>query len=471
MTRRLLLGYVAIVLVLAGSLAIPFGIVFAERQREQFAVALERDAVVLTTVYEDALQHGAPIDPEPANTYAQRTGARVVVVDRSGFSVVDTGGDVSRSFTNRPEIVTALSGTRFSGTRYSQTLGADLFVVAVPVASSHQVFGAVRLTMLNRDIEDSVRRMWLSLGLVVLVAVGATAVVAFAVARSVTRPVEDLKRAATRIAEGDLSARATIGDAPPELAALANAFDEMAIRLEELIETQRAFVADASHQLRTPLTALRLRLENLEAQATGEEADDIADVVVEAERLSRMVDQLLELSRAGSAGTVEIDVVDVAEQRLRLWEGVAFERGVSLELDADTKKPCSAAMIPDGLEQVLDNLLDNAIRYSPRGGSVIVSVRSEPDGSCEVAVTDNGPGVPAEDLPRLFDRFWRGESDQPGTGLGLAIVAHLVSRAGGNVSASPTPGGGLTITVRLLSGGRVHDIGSGTAGIAVPTGT
>ncbi len=450
MTRRLLLGYVAIVLVLAASLAIPFGIVFAERQREQFTVALERDAVVLATVYEDALQHGAPIDPTSAETYAQRTGARVVVVDRSGSSVVDTGGEVPHSFTNRPEIVTALSGTRFSGTRYSQTLGADLFVVAVPVASSLNVFGAVRLTMLNGDIEESVQRMWLSLGAVVLIAVGATAVVAFAVARSVTRPVEDLRRAATKIAEGDLSARASIGDAPPELATLARAFDEMATRLEDLIESQRAFVADASHQLRTPLTALRLRLENLEANASGDEAADIADVVVEAERLSRLVDQLLELSRAGSAGTIAVEVTDVVDQRLRLWEGVAAERGIELGLARDTCANCSAAMVPDGLEQVLDNLLDNAIRYSPPGGVVTVAVGRDPDGSCRISVVDTGPGVSDDDSERLFDRFWRGESDQPGTGLGLAIVDHLVTRAGGTISASGTPGGGLTVTVRLL---------------------
>jgi signal transduction histidine kinase len=459
--RRLLLGYVAIVLVLAGSLAIPFGIVFADRQREQFAVALERDAVVLATVYEDSLQHGAVVDPVPAATYAERTGARVVVVDQTGISVVDTGDDESRSFTNRPEIVTALSGDRFSGTRYSQTLAADLFVVAVPVASSASVFGAVRLTVLNREIEQGVQRMWLSLGLVVLVAVGATAVVAFAVARSVTRPVEDLRRAATRIADGDLSARASIGDAPPELAALASAFDEMAARLEALIETQRAFVADASHQLRTPLTALRLRLENLEARAAEDEAEDIADIVFEAERLSRMVDQLLELSRAGSADTIEVDVADVAEQRLRLWEGVAAERGITLGLALDTNEVASAAMIPDGLEQVLDNLLDNAIRYSPRGGSVNVSVTCGQDDSCLVAVADNGPGIPAENLPRLFDRFWRGDSDQPGTGLGLAIVAHLVSRAGGSISASETPGGGLTVTVRLVSREVAHGVGVG----------
>ncbi|MCL1592809.1 MAG: ATP-binding protein [Actinomycetia bacterium] len=458
MIRRLLLGYVAIVLVLAGSLAIPFGIVFADRQREQFATALERDAVVLATVYEDSLQHGAPIDPRPADRYAQRTGARVVVVDTSGMSVVDTGDDEFRSFTSRPEIVTALSGNRFSGTRFSQTLGADLFVVAVPVASSSSVFGAVRLTVFNRDIERNVQRMWISLGLGVLIAVGASAVVAFAVARPITRSVEGLQGAAERIADGDLSARASIADAPPELAALAKTFDDMASRVEELVASQRAFVADASHQLRTPLTALRLRLENLEAGATSDDLDDIADIVFEAERLSRMVDQLLELSREGSATTVEVDVADVVEQRVRLWDGPAGEKRISLTLNVEDPARCSAAMVADGLEQALDNLLDNAIRYSATGGSIVVSVERSSTGGCSIHVADDGPGVPEADLNRLFDRFWRGESDQPGTGLGLSIVRHLTARAGATVEASQTDGGGLTISVHLPPASAATDV-------------
>ncbi len=450
MIRRLLLGYVAIVLVLAGSLAVPFGLVFAERQREQFAIALERDAVVLTTVYEDSLQHGSSLYPQSAISYAERTGARVVVVDQAGMSVVDTAGGDPRSFTNRPEIVTALAGNRFSGTRYSQTLGADLFVVAVPVASGAHVYGAVRLTVLNGEVEDRVRRMWLSLGAVVLVAVGATAVVAFAVARSITRPVADLRNAATRIAEGDLSARSSIGDAPPELSELAHAFDDMAARLEELVESQRAFVADASHQLRTPLTALRLRLENLEATAAASEVEDIGEIVLEAERLSGMVDQLLELSRAGGAEVVVVDVVDVVEQRVRLWEAVADDRDISLETSMSPITRCSAAVVPGGLEHVLDNLIDNAIRYSPQGGTVTVTVRNESEGICVVEVADTGPGVTDEELPRIFDRFWRGKSNEPGTGLGLAIVSHVTARSGGTVSVSSAPDGGLTVQVRLL---------------------
>jgi signal transduction histidine kinase len=449
--KRLLAGYVVIVLVLAGALAIPFGIVFAERQREQFAVALERDAVVLATIYEDALQHDLEIVPVPADAYAQRTGVRVVIVDIEGESVVDTGDDTPRSFSSRPEIDAALSGERFSGTRYSSTLQEELFVAAVPVASGSRVYGAVRLTVFNDDVEEQVHAMWLSLGLVVVVAVGATAIVAFVVARSVTRPIARLGEAAALIAAGDLSARAGIADAPPELAKLAATFDEMAERVESLVESQRSFVADASHQLRTPLTALRLRLESIQADATGEELEAFDDVAVEVERLSLLIDQLLELSREGSATTVPVDVEDIVSQRFSLWEPVARENSVAFEMHLDDLPPCDAVALPGSLEQILDNLIDNALRYTPEGSSVTVSTSSIHDGRCRIEVLDSGPGVSEEDLDRVFDRFWRGDSDQPGTGLGLAIVAHLANRSGGTVTAANVPGGGLSVMVTLAS--------------------
>jgi signal transduction histidine kinase len=450
--KRLLLGYVAIVLVLAGSLAIPFGFVFAERQREAFAVALERDAVVLATVYEDALQGDTPIDPGPADAYSDRTGARVVVTDVSGTTVIDTGTTAGRSFTSRPEIVTALSGARFSGTRYSKTLGSDLYITAVPVASGPDILGAVRITVLNDDVEARVHEMWATLGIVVLVALVATAVVALAVAHSITRPIAELEDAAARISAGDLSARSPVGDAPPELAELASTFNQMAARLELLVESQRAFIADASHQLRTPLTALRLGLENLEARADEDDVVEIGEIVFEVERLSGMVDQLLELSRTGTATVVTVDAADVACRRVGLWQAVADERSISLGCEGAVADVCPAVVVAGALEQMLDNLIDNAIRYSPDGGAVNVTVTPDSGGFCTVTVADAGPGVSGNDLPKLFDRFWRGDSDQPGSGLGLAIVAHLAGRSGGSVAAGPSENGGLAVSIRLRSG-------------------
>jgi len=456
--KRLLAGYVAIVLVLAAALAVPFGIVFAQRQREQFAVALERDAVVLATVFEDALQHDLRIDPTPAESYAERTGVRVVVVGSDGSSVVDTADNPGRQFSSRPEIKAALGGERFSGNRYSTTLGEELFVVGVPVASGAHVYGAVRLTVFNSDVEAQVRRMWLSLGLIVLVAVGATTVVALAIARSVTRPIARLGETAALIARGDLSARARIADAPAELTELATTFDDMAERVESLVASQRSFVADASHQLRTPLTALRLRLENLEAGAQGAELREIGGIVGEVERLSRVIDQLLELSREGKASTVPIDVSEIVSRRYALWEPVARERSIRFEMQRSDDIGCTAAAVPGALEQILDNLIDNALRYTPEGGTTAVSVSVDERGRCQVGVADSGPGVAEEDVDRLFDRFWRGDADTAGTGLGLAIVAHLVSMSGGSIEAKNLPEGGLSIIVTLAASPRTSGV-------------
>jgi two-component system OmpR family sensor kinase len=230
----------------------------------------------------------------------------------------------------------------------------------------------------------------------------------------------------------------------------------MAERVETLVESQRSFVADASHQLRTPLTALRLRLENIQADATGEELEALDDVTVEVERLSLLIDQLLELSREGSASTVPVDVMDVVSQRFSLWETVARENSVAFELHIDDDLPCEAVALPGSLEQILDNLIDNALRYTREGSSVAVSTSSDHRGRCRIEVVDSGPGVSEEDLDRLFDRFWRGDSDQPGTGLGLAIVAHLANRSGGTVTAANVPGGGLSVVVTLAS--HEHDV-------------
>ncbi len=449
MTRRLLVGYVTITLVVAASLAIPFGIVFAQRQRERFATALERDAVVLAAIYEDALQGHVPVDPRPAAEYATSTGARVVVVDATGTSVVDSAGGSPRSFASRPEVAAALGGGRASGSRRSETLDTDLFFVAVPIASGGTIHGAVRLTLPTREVEAKVHRIWLSLAAIVLVAVGATVTVAVTVARSITRPVAQLRDAAHTLAAGDLSARTDSGDGPPELRELAEAFNDMAERLSRLIDAQRAFVADASHQLRTPLTALRLRLENLETSLAPEDVASVEDAIVEAERLARLVDQLLELSR-GESATMETTVVDlraVAENRVRLWEPVAAEWGRRLELELPPGD-LRVRAVPGGVEQILDNLLDNALRHTPEGTTVRLAVRSE--GRRHVIhVVDSGPGMPPEERRRAFDRFWRGSADRSGSGLGLAIVRHLAERSGGSVEALAADGGGLDVVVSL----------------------
>ncbi|MCB1028935.1 MAG: HAMP domain-containing protein [Microthrixaceae bacterium] len=449
MTRRLLVGYLTITLIVLLAFEIPLAIFYSQREEERFTTRVERDAVVLSSFYEDVLDAGAENDPAPAMDYADRTGARVVVTDAEGLSLLDTDQRTGRDFSTRPEVGQALTGSRATGIRHSDTLGTDLLFVAVPIASGGTVHGVLRLTVDAHEVFQRVERFWLSLAAMALVVLAAVAVVGWAVARSVTRPLRQLQTSARRFAEGDLSVPPPPTEAPEEVQALAHAMGVMAGRLDELIGKQRAFVSDASHQLRTPLTALRLRLENLEARlGDGGDAADAEAAIDETRRLSELVDDLLKLAQAEQAAAVEpIDVATVAAQRADTWSALADVSSVTLELDGPQSGVWATA-VPGSVEQILDNLLDNAVSAGPEGSSVTVSVGRRP-GSVVMAVCDRGPGLSDEAKERALERFWRGSQATPGTGLGLPIAHSLAEAAGGTLTLSDRPGGGLTAQVTL----------------------
>ena len=449
MTRRLLLSYLTIAVIVLVVLEVPLARFYQQRETERLTVGVERDANALASLYEDALEHGTPLEPAIASTYAQRTGARVVVVDTSGASVVDTSGATGRDFATRPEIKSALRGGRTTGIRHSDTLAADLLYVAVPIASGGQVFGAVRLTLDTAEVNAAVHRFWLGLVAVAAVVLTAMAGIGWAVARSVTRPLRHLHAAAARFATGDLAPVEPDSDAPAEIAALGATMNTMAQRLEQLLVEHRAFVADASHQLRTPLTALRLRLENLQSDpSAGESADDIAAAIDETGRLSELVGDLLQLARAERAAAPEpVDLIRLARDRVDTWSAVAEAAGVVLDLAAPSS-PVVVGAVPNGVEQILDNLIDNAITASPRGACVAVRiVAGRSDHSLIVA--DDGPGLSDELKARALDRFWRLDGSRPGTGLGLPIAQALAQASGGRLRLDDGAAGGLVVTVTL----------------------
>lgn len=220
MTRRLLLSYLTIAVIVLVVLEVPLARFYQQRETERLTVGVERDANALASLYEDALEHQTPIDPAIAATYARRTGARVVVVDASGVSVVDTAAAAGRDFSTRPEIAAALRGDRTTGIRHSNTLDADLLYVAVPIASGGSVFGADRLTLDTADVDAAVHRFWLGLLAIAAVVLTAVAGIGWAIARSVTRPLRRLHAAAARFATGDLAAIEPDRGAPAEIAAL-----------------------------------------------------------------------------------------------------------------------------------------------------------------------------------------------------------------------------------------------------------
>jgi signal transduction histidine kinase len=297
-------------------------------------------------------------------------------------------------------------------------------------------------------------RAWLSLGVLAAALLGLAALVGLLLARSLTAPLVRLQDTAKRFGRGELDARVPSGG-PTEIAALADEFNAMAERVHQLVETQRRFVADASHQLRTPLTALRLRLENLAASAGSPDVAELEAAEAETQRLARLVDGLLALSRAqDQRGSREpVDVMAVARDRRDAWAPLAEERGISLVVEGPAGQ-ASALAVPGHLEQILDNLLSNAVDATPPGTQVAVVV----DGLTEagdpvvvVHVRDQGPGMTPAEREHAFDRFWQGQDRVGGSGLGLAIVQQLAESSGGNVELGEGDGGGLDAAVTLVT--------------------
>jgi signal transduction histidine kinase len=318
----------------------------------------------------------------------------------------------------------------------------------VPVGDTVPPSGALVYSRSTEDLNDQLLAIWGWLSLCALGALGAAVLVAVRLARWVGRPLVELDGVAAQLGEGDLDARATITHGPPEVRRLAATFNAMASRTENLMHGHRAVIADVSHQLRTPLTALRLRLDLLAADADPETAQELGGAQDEIARLSRMVDGLLAVARAENSAprqsAVRLDAV-VAD-RLAAWEPVADERGV--RLGAQGPAGVTALLTAGDLEQVLDNLLANALDAVPAGGRI--DVRTEPcprQDEVRLSVVDNGPGMSDAARERAFRRFDSGR--ESGTGLGLAIVDRLATANGGRAALEPTEGGGLTVHLWL----------------------
>ncbi len=318
------------------------------------------------------------------------------------------------------------------------------------------VVGTVILARSTQSLDGEIVALWVILGTISVVAMIAAAVLAFGLARWVSRPLKGLDAAARRLADGDLAIRTEVGSGPPELRRLGATFNTMAGRLEALVHGSRAVVADVSHQLRTPLTALRLRLDLLAADAAHSDpatSHELAGALDELARLSRLVDGLLAVARAENVVPVPVavDIAEVARERVVAWHPVANDRGIVLTATsaggAGSTDASVLAWIGAGhLEQILDNLIANALEALSPGQRVTLVTAATPTGA-RIAVRDDGPGMSAEDRERAFLRF--GTSGSNGTGLGLAIVHRLTTSNGGTASLAETPGGGLTVTLEF----------------------
>ena len=455
MTRRIIVTYVLLTAFALALLATPLGITFAHRERDRLTYDAERDADTIATMIDDPLEAHGTIPSSEIVANARRTGASIIVVNSHGVEILDSAipGRVGQSLANAPDIRVALRGGHPSGRSELPASGATVIYASVPTTSESVVNGAVRVTYPTTTLDERVRDMWEQLALLCLAVLTAVALVGYILARGVTRPLRKLEHATNQLAQGDLSARVDDDDGPQELRRVATTFNRMASQLDDLLESQTQFVANASHQLRTPLTALRLRLENLEAGADGSDREAINAASVEVSRMSQLVDGLLLLARdSGDRARVEaVDIAAIARDRVTGWRDVARERDVEMVIDAPEHVWASA--LPGAPEQLLDNLIDNALNVSPPNGTITVSVKRR-GGHVDIRVLDQGPGLDADARARAFDRFWRApNAPVGGTGLGLAIVRQLAEASGGSSRLDERAEGGLAAEVTLPAAG------------------
>jgi two-component system, OmpR family, sensor kinase len=388
-----------------------------------------------------------------ADQAASQLGARVIVVDSAGMLRADSAGSARRSFANRPEIQVALSGRTAQGTRHSDTLGEDLLYSAVPVTDAGQVAGAVRVTQSVSAVHDRVRRSVLALAAIGAAALGLGLVLAWFLADSLSRPLRKLAATARRVEEGDLDARADVEGAT-EQREVTIAFNDMTERIGTVLAAQREFVSNASHQLRTPLTGLRLRLESAAAKADSPELErELTAAEQEVDRLARLLNTLLMLAREGQTRvTGHLVSLGLASKHAHeRWEARSEQLGQRLRLEPGDDVVVLA--VEEDLAIILDNLIENALHYSPEGSSVTIEFGRE-GVDAYLAVLDDGPGIAPGEEQAVFERFRRGSAGKssPGSGLGLAIVQTLAERWGGRASLSARPDGGTRAEIRLPAG-------------------
>ncbi|MDH6136101.1 signal transduction histidine kinase [Kitasatospora sp. MAA4] len=320
-------------------------------------------------------------------------------------------------------------------------------IVASPVIRDGDVVAVVVTESPSDALRVRIEHLWMLLAAGEAVAVIVSVLFAVRLTEWVLRPVRTLDRAAHDIATGQMNARVAAAGGPPELRRLAHSFNDMADHVVLVLDQQRAFVADASHQLRNPLAALLLRVELLGLELPEQHEADLGSVREEGVRLARVLDDLLGLATAeGTRPEPEpVDLTALVLARVDAWQPLARRRGLAL---TSTAPPSARGWAdPIGFGSALDAVLDNALKFGPPGSGVtlVVEVRAQ-----EVAVTvaDCGPGLTEEELARVGDRFWRSPRHQnvDGSGLGLSIARTLLTAGGGSLEFAAVRPTGLAVT-------------------------
>ncbi|MGW0875708.1 ATP-binding protein [Streptomyces sp. NPDC002740] len=447
MIKQLIRSYVLLVAVAILLFTVPVAFTLTAQLRGDTEVSIEREATTMALLLGNGDTVSCQALEEMARAYAVETEDEVQATTTARCTPA----------LPRPERDTALAGALEQG-RPTTDWGSDFIwgrdlVITVPAKDDGQVVGAVRIVYSTSGLTHRLWTIWgFRAGLAVTV-LGVAALIGAVVARRITRPLRQLNDMASKFSDGDLTARSPV-TGPQETQTLARTLNQAGERLDTLIASQRNFVADASHQLRTPLTALRLSLDNI-ADGVDDEfvREDVEQATAEVVRISRLVNGLLVLARAEAGVTVAepLSLTDIVAERLSVWRPAADERGVTIALRGSVVDDRPSVLAgPGHLDQVLDNVLSNALEVSPDGGEITVRTHAEGD-RVVLSVLDDGPGMSDAEKSRAFDRFWRGQglTGRSGSGLGLAVAKQLVTDDGGTVTLADAPGGGLCVRITL----------------------
>ncbi len=436
---RLLAAYAGLILLGFSALALLAGrAIFAGTVQDYTRGLTEQAELVARVLKEDLeeeFEHPAgdrgPVS-EVLRTYSEQLNAELTLVDHEGRFLASGSGQLVP--TNTPVILAAQRGTLSSETRDGHAYAA------APIFDEGRVAGVVQLAAPLSAAQSLVWRRWLALAGAVLVVTAVAGAAALVLSTTLTRPLEQLRRAALLIAQGDFSQRVP-DSRQDEIGQVARAFNHMAAQVEEMVEEQRAFASNASHELRTPLTAIRLRSEALRDGDldTATARRYVVEMDDEVQRVGNLVQDLMVLSRLDSGrmetGHERIDMARLARQLLAEVEPAAANRGIALEFEAPSTLPPVTATIAH-LQIVFRNLLSNALKYTGDGGRIHWQIALTQD-SFHHTISDNGQGIAAEDLPHVFDRFYRADKSRsravPGVGLGLSLVRMIVEFYGGTV--------------------------------------
>jgi signal transduction histidine kinase len=450
MRRRLLFVLLPLLTVVLAALEVPLAQTYAVgRTQELFVTELDeaQSYAVRVAPFLATRAGSAPIKLELRH-FTDVTGVTVTVFDDDANQILPV---VRRKLTAATATARddLLADQNADGPATAWPWRRAPMVVGAKIGNRDLLIGAIVFEVPTDAVRTDVMARIAELagaGLAVLLLT--TVLGALPLARWVLRPVEALNATAGRLAAGDLGARASERGGPPELRGLARAFNQTADSLVAALQRQRAFVADASHQLRNPLATMRLRVEALAGKVDGGGERDLRLALSESDRLAGTVDRLLELARAEAtaADRVDFDVVSLAQERLGAWTPALAASDNAVRVDAPAEAISRSS--PEAVEYALDVVLDNARKFAP-GAAIDVAIDVH-DGGIELVVRDHGQGLGASDLVRIGERFWRSADHHgvPGTGLGLATARVLLEGAGATMDVDVADPG-LVVRLRL----------------------